>query len=373
MNIGFLQPYSFLTVDASTLLKQFAKDGHKVIFITLTPKDRIHPALENENIIFEFIGDGKSERVYRMLPKAIDVIKICKKYDLDILYNNFSTSQLIGLIAEPFCKTKMVYLRHHSTDAAQAYGNWKGSFIDKILNKLSSKTIVPSQLVKNDVIKEGVNPKNVVLIPYCYDFASYPEVDETEIRQIRKRFNDKRILLMISRYVPQKRYELAVKIAKKLKDSGVKDFVFLCLGDGHLKEDIEKLVVDSNLQDIFFLEGFKENVITYIAACELLVHTSASEASCHAVKEAGWMRKNIICCENVGDFSDYLINGENAFVVNKNYPVQPMYEIIKSFLEGEVNDKEIIAERLHQIILMRFTPEAAVVKHYELINSMLAV
>ncbi len=105
----------------------------------------------------------------------------------------------------------------------------------------------------------------------------------------------------------------------------------------------------------------------------MLVHTSASEASCHAVKEAGWMRKNIICCENVGDFSDYLINGENAFVVNKNYPVQPMYEIIKSFLEGEVNDKEIIAERLHQIILMRFTPEAAVVKHYELINSMLAV
>lgn len=372
MNIGFLQPFSFLAVDVATLLKQFAKDGHKVVFMTLTPKGHIHQILENENIIFEFLGDKDAERVWQVIPKAKDVVKICKKYDLDVLYNNFTTSQIPGLLAAPFCKTKMIYVRHHSTDAARLYANWKGAFIDRVMNKFSSKMVVPSERVRNDVIEEGFEPENVVVIPYCYDFESYPKADENIILELKKRFTGKRILLMVSRYTPQKRYELAIEIAKKLKESGADNFVFLSLGVGYLEEDLKKLVVENDLQDVFFIEGFKEDVLTYIAACDLFVHTSASEASCHAVKEAGWLKKNVVCCENVGDFSDYLVDGINAFVVDKDFPVEPMFEVISRFLRDEVQDQDLIAERLRKTILDRFTPEAAIVKHYELIDSILS-
>lgn len=371
MNIGLFNPNSHLYVDITTVLEHFAKDGHTVVLVTLTPKGNIHKALEDKGVIFEYLGDGKSQRVSQTLTKAKAIAKICRKYDLDVLYNNFAITQVISLLAQPFCKTKMVYLRHHSTDAAQQYSNWKGIVLDKIMNQFCSTTIVPSQRVLNDVIKEGVKSADVTLIPYCYNFASYMQVDETEVRTIKERFAGKKILLMISRYVPQKRYEIAVEVAGKLRDAGVKDFVFVCLGDGYLEEDIKKQVAENNLQEIFFLDGFKENVMTYIKACDLLVHPSASEASCHAIKEAGWLKKNVICCENVGDFSDYLVDGENAFVVEKDFPAEAMFQKIRRFLQSESSEYQPLAEELHRTITRLFTPEAVIPKHYELINSII--
>ena len=369
MNIGFLQPYSILAVDVTTLLKQFAKDGHKVVFITLTPKGDVHKVLENDNIIFETLDLDPSTRVKKLLLKAKDIINICKKHDLDILYNNFSMTQMIGLLSSPFIKTKMIYLRHHSTDAAKEFGVWKDPIIDKAMNKLSAKTIVPSERVRNDIIAEGGRPEDVIVVPYCYDFNSYPQIDQQEVAQIRERFAGKKLFLMISRYVPEKRYELAVQLAARLRSAGYNDFAFLCLGDGFLEDDIRKLVTENNLEEHFFLEGFKENVITYIAACDLLVHTSASEASCHAIKEAGWMRKNVICCENVGDFSDYLVDEQNAFLVEKDFPVEPMFEKIRRFLDGEIVEKDRIAEVTpnpqQYIIHWRLSLEVPAVLEYE--------
>lgn len=370
MNIGFFNPDSHLYVDVTTVLEHFAKDGHKVVLMTLTPKGNIQKALENKGIIFEQLDDGKPKRVYQTLSKAKAVAKICKKHELDVLYNNFAITQIISLLAKPFCKTKMIYLRHHSTDAAQQYSNRKGIILDKIMNLSGSTTIVPSQRVRQDTIKEGVRPENVTLIPYCYNFESYPKVNDAEVREIKSRFAGKKILLMISRYVPQKRYEIAVEIAKKLRDSGSENFVFLCLGNGHLEDDIRKQVAANGLQEMFFLEGFKENVMTYIAACDMLVHTSASEASCHAIKEAGWLYKNVICCENVGDFSDYLVDGENAFLVEKDFPVEPMFERISRFLRDGNEKYQPLADELHKNVTNLFTPEAVLPKHYELIKSL---
>ena len=372
MNIGFLHPDSRLSVDVTTLLKQFVKDGHKVVFMTLCPKGHIHEAMEDDDIIFEYLDDGTYKRVHQSLPKAQVVAELCRKYELDVLYCNFAMAEMLGWLASFFCKTKMIYLRHHSTEAAQLYSNWKGITVDKIINKIQPKTIVPSLLVRQDVIDEGVKPEKVVMIPYCYDFKSYPTPDKEKVAEIKRRFPNKRILLMISRYVPQKRYELAIEVAEKLKKSAVKDFVFLCLGNGELEEKLQKMIAEKDLEDVFILEGFTKNVISYVAACDLLVHPSASEASCHAIKEAGWMKKNVICCENVGDFSDYLVDGKNAFVVEKDSPVQPMYEKIKRFLNGEIENKEAIAEELHDTILNRFTPEAVITKHYEVIDSLLS-
>lgn len=371
MNIGYVNPNSQLSVDVTTLLKQFVKDGHKVVLMTLSPKGHLHEVLQDSGVVFEYLDDGKPKQVHQSLPKAKDVVRLCKKYDFDIVYNNFAMAQMLGLLSSPFCKAKMIYLRHHSTNAAQEYSNWKGILVDKLMNKFSPKMVVPSLLVRQDVINEGFPSKDVVMIPYCYDFASYPKAEEDEVQEIKNRFRGKRILLMISRYVPQKRYELAVEIAVKLRDQGVKDFVFLCLGDGHLEDDIRKQIADNNLQDIFFLEGFQTNVIKYIAAAELLVHPSASEASCHAIKEAGWIKKNVICCHDVGDFSEYLIDRKNAFVVGKDAPVEPMVERIREFLENKIEDYAPMAEELHKSISVRFTPEAVIVKHYELIDSML--
>jgi len=49
---------------------------------------------------------------------------------------------------------------------------------------------------------------------------------------------------------------------------------------------------------------------------------SESEASNNTVKEAGYFEKPVIVCENVGDFSDYIVDGKNGFLLPKASPLQ---------------------------------------------------
>jgi glycosyltransferase involved in cell wall biosynthesis len=55
-----------------------------------------------------------------------------------------------------------------------------------------------------------------------------------------------------------------------------------------------------------------------MAASDLLIHPSLTEASSNVTKEMGLLNKIVAVCKDVGDFNEYIKDGENSFFLDRN-------------------------------------------------------
>ncbi len=368
MTIGFYHSANLLAVDIITLLEKFAKDGHKVVLITMQPYGHLHRELEGSGVIFEFLGTERTSRYQYYIGNAKKLAAICKKHQVEILYNNLAESQLIGLISRIFRKTPMLYYRHAS-DNYILMCTRKERIFEKIISRLSQHILVPSPTCIPYLQKyQGINPKNVTAINLTYSLRFYKSNPEKTAALTRENAG-KMVLISLARMVPGKRIELQLEIAARLKQAGI-PLQFYILGDGPMYASLKQLAAEKQVEDCCTMPGFVPDVMTYMAASDILVHTSEFEASSHVIKEAGLLKKAVICCAGVGDFNQYLVNNENAFLVHKDHVADEMTTVLKDVYNKKL-DAATTGMALYHTVISRFTVDNVIGEHYKMINKIL--
>ncbi len=140
----------------------------------------------------------------------------------------------------------------------------------------------------------------LLLIPYMYDFSKYEYPDKDQVAHLRYRYirSDKTLLLiMIARLVPIKRHTLVFQVVGQLVRQGY-DLQMLVLDEGPEEAELLEAVQKFKLEDHVHLIGFTRQVTYYLAAADLMIHPSLSEASNSAVKEAGLLEKAVAVCQD---------------------------------------------------------------------------
>ena len=156
--------------------------------------------------------------------------------------------------------------------------------------------------------------------PECEDRTRifHNMLDEARIRRLSEEpggFSDgyegKRIL-SVGRLVYQKGYDLAIKTMKLLKDEGypVRWYV---LGEGDLREELEKQIASLGLQEEFVLLGAKKNPYPYYAQADLYVHLTRFEGKSIAIQEAQVLGKPIIASDCSGN-REQIISGQDGIL-----------------------------------------------------------
>jgi glycosyltransferase involved in cell wall biosynthesis len=370
MTIGFFHSINLLAVDIITLLEKFAKDGHKVVLITMHPYGHLHKELEGSGVIFEYLGTERKSRYQYYIGNAKKLAAICKKHEVDILYNNLAESQLIGLLSKLFRKTPMLYYRHFPDNYILTCSK-KEKYFETAISRLSKHILVPSATCIPYLQKyEGINPAKVTAINLTYSLKYYAK-DAAKTQDLLDEKNREGFLMLVSmaRMVPVKRIQQQLEIAARLKAAGVQ-FKFYILGGGPLYDALKQQLEQMQLTDCCIMPGFVPDVMTYMSAADILVHTSESEASSHVIKEAGLLKKAVICCNNVGDFNQYLTNNDNAFLVDINNVVEQMAPIIINISNRSI-DAEKTGLALYNTVISRFTVENVIEQHYKMINNIL--
>lgn len=100
-------------------------------------------------------------------------------------------------------------------------------------------------------------------------------------------------ILTVGRLTEQKGYDVALKAAKILKEKGI-NFKWYALGIGRDYKKLEKLILNYELKDFFYLLGRRDNPYLYIKNCDLYVQPSRHEGYSVAVTEARILNKVII-------------------------------------------------------------------------------
>jgi len=356
------------SVAIETLCKAVHDSGNKLIVLTLTERGPFHEALEKQGIkTFVYPSIGKRSWKYsRFYKQSRYLTRFCKQHHIDMVCSHLQEGNIIALMAQPFLKAKLILFRHHAESAFYAeFGkkmNMKRSrgevMLDKIINRFGKTIVVPSSGVWYGMEKyEHCNMKKVKLLPYIYDFSSYQQPDEKEVKALRDQHPCQLMLIMISRMVVSKQHMQVFKVMKKLIAEGL-SVKMIVMDDGPLRPKLEKFITDNDLSDHFILTGYREDFVNYMMAADLLIHPSVTEASNNVVKEMALLEKTVAVCRRVGDFSDYIEDHRNGYFLESDTIEQGVESVIRDAYNDPGKLKSM-GEELKKDVLRRFSDSPA--------------
>lgn len=164
---------------------------------------------------------------------------------------------------------------------------------------------------KTEVIYNGLNiPDNV------------SEIDLHGQYHIPK---DHLIFGAAGRLAYQKGFDLLIKAAEQLKD---RPFTFLIAGQGKLKQYLENLINQYNLQDSVKLIGFLENALPFLNSVDIVVQPSRYEGMPNTVLEAMALGKPVLAAE-VNGVRELIQNGINGFSI----PPESVHDLVRGILQ----------------------------------------
>ncbi len=330
------------SIAIETLCSTVQQAGHEVMVLTLTERGPFHEALELKGIktYTHFLERKRSTRYF--VTQARYLIRFSKKNEIDVIWAHLQEANFIALLAQPFLTAKVITFRHHAESAFYAeFGEQMGmkrnrreAFLDKVINRLAKTIVVPSSGVWYGMEKyENCRMDKVILLPYIYDFSAYSKPDEEKVRRLRDQYSCKLLLIMVSRLIPSKQHKPVFEIVKKLVNEGL-SIKMIVMDEGDLRSDLEAFIARNKLQDHISMVGFKEDFVNYMAASDMLLHPSVTEASNNVVKEMGLLEKGVAVCRNVGDFSDYIVQDRNGYFLEN----ESLHRSIESAIRDAYND-----------------------------------
>lgn len=346
-----------------TIAKSFVQKGHTVFLLTQAPEGDLHAKLNKAGIkTFSYVVSTKLSALF-YIKHLVYLIRFCKKNNITLVESHLQQANIIAVFAGLFINSKVVAFRHHLTEPSKM-----SAVFDKLINRFAKLIVVPSGVIKEKLMTdEKVKPQKVQLIPYIYNFNEYPTASVEDVNRIKQQFKCHLLVLLCGRFVPLKRNDIAIKAIEQLVKEGY-DVKLLALDEGPGLEQNKAYVSTHQLDDKVFFIGYVKNVVDYLAACDVLVHPSYAEASNNTVKEAALYSKNVIVCAGVGDFSDYIIHGQNGYLVNREEPLQEIIDNLKFIYHN--GERETTGNNLRETVLKTFhLSEKIVEQHLNLISN----
>ena len=329
----------------------FKAQGDRVISLSQREGTDINPYLKSQGIEAYSYLVKRPGGLFFFIRHIIYFIKFCKKQKVDYVFSHLDPANFVASIAQYFIRSK-VFLNRHHIDEAALY-NFHSSVTYRITNFLAKRIIVVSKRAMQYMIEiEKVPARKLYHLNLAYDFSLFKMPDRKIVDEIRNQFGGGLLLLTACRLTKYKRPRLAVELVSKLHSMGV-PAKLLILGSGEMDKELGKDILDRDLKDSVFLLGHLSNVLDYMEASNFVIHPSILESSCVVIKEAGLIRKPVIACESIGDFDDYIIDGSNGFLVDKDNFVDEAAEKIYNNYENH----QLLAEmgnRLHEEVRSRF-------------------
>lgn len=361
-NILFYVCFTGRSRDTETLMLAFEKQGHRVLVLNQQEGKQIHSFLQNEGVDVYISRTWFQNTWLKHIANIAYLVYFCWKHNITVVYSHLEPANFIAVFAQFFVKAKVYICRHHSDLYAVMKKDTDLSY--RLIYRLARKIIVVSENAKRHMVEhEKVKAEKIMVINLAYDFSIYPPLDHTLIGKLRQDSKGKLTLITVGQLIPVKRPEISLKVLKLLIDHNIDARLFI-VGQGQLLNDLMLLTDALQLADKVVFTGHVPNVLDYLSASDILLHPSASESSCVVIKEAGLVEKPVIICRDVGDFDDFMANGENGFIMPKDserFIHEAVNLIMKTYTDSE--KLSAVGRELKSEIITRFGIDAILPKY----------
>lgn len=202
--------------------------------------------------------------------------------DYDIVHVHTPIAAIYGrLLKLNFPSLRIIYTAHgyHFLKGGSKLGWILYYPIEKIMAKFTDVTI---NINKEDyeITKEKLKPKKCYLLNGVgLDLDKYKKLSSKEIQEKRKEFGLKDkdfVVLMVAEINKNKNHIQLINAIDILKDK-YPNIKVLCIGDGTLKESLDKQIILRNLQNNIFMLGYRLDVNKFINISDIGILLSRRE------------------------------------------------------------------------------------------------
>lgn len=322
----------------------------------------------------------RNVKIIKDFSSFFELLKIFKKEKPDIIHLNSSKIGGLGGLAGRIMGVKKIIFTAHGW----AY-NEERNFLQKIVIAVlhfitvlfSHLTISVSEKSKDQfkgiksvkkkviVIHNGIGEIQFIAKEKARQEFAGVRLPQTE--KIRGIIESEPLWIgTISELHKNKGLRYAIKAVKKYletKQSNSKEIIFVIMGEGEERKNLEEIIKNNNLEDSIFLIGNVENASSYLKALDIFTLTSITEALPYAILEAGKAKIPIIA-SNVGGISEIIDDMKSGILIQPKKPKE-----IKDAIEYLMNNpekKEIFSSLLKEKIDRDFSLDKMISKTIKL-------
>jgi len=250
------------------------------------------------------------------------IVKIIKRYDIDVVHTHLMPSALLAWVAAWLCGVPSVYNLMRVFMPLDRF-DWLGvryAFIGQVYSRLVTQYVAFSQYVQDDLeAKMGINRHNIKKIYLGIDIRRYsPGSNDEHKRSLATNVNSIPVIGVIPRLAPGKGVHKAL-LALPYVLHNIPSARLLIVGDGPLRTQLEELCAKLCIGEHVIFAGFADDTAKVMSEIDLFLQTSDGPNIGIATLEAMAFAKPIITVAQDAKerlmASETLIDGENGFIV----------------------------------------------------------
>jgi len=320
--------YNPILVDIS---KHIDKSRTTLSVATLAPAGELHERLSAMGIA-TFALDCTRKAHY---PGAIvRLAGLLRRQRIEVLHTHLVQSSLIGLAAAFLARTPVRVMTRHHSDAVFLSGNRAALAADRLIDRyLADEIIAVSQATKQAIIEiDGVDESKITIVPNGFDWnriRSRPEAG----RAIREEFglDHAPVLCTVGRLDRLKGHEV---LLRALVEAALPKARLIIVGHGPQKAFLQKMAQDLAIADRCIFTGYRSDVYDIMAASDLIVHPSLSEAHNLAIIEALHLGRPVVATA-VGAAREVIIPGKTGWLVPPHDHVALAHSLREALADAE--------------------------------------
>ena len=253
---------------------------------------------------FKILGDRSS--YYKYVQREC-IIK--NSYDVAIAYSGPMDFISIFILDRVQAKEKIQWIHF---DVSKFYFNHKlaqNNYLrfDKVIVVSTKAAEELIKIIPNIREKVEVVP-NLISSEMCYEYAK-------EFEAYPQKTN--KIILTVGILTEEKGQEIIPDIVQILLNNGYENFKWYVVGDGKERENIEKKIIEQNIEEYIEMIGVTENPYPYYKDADIYVQTSLHEGFCITLAEAKVFQLPIITTDVAGAY-EQILSEKDGYIVERS-------------------------------------------------------
>ena len=288
-------------------LKYHNRDKFEVK-VVLPHDSLLLPAVEELDVPVIAMEEMEDKSFDKKAMKAL--VKVFRQEKPDIVHTHASmTARMAARVA----LVPQIFNTKHCMESAP------GPLPKKIIRRgvnatFSDKIIAVSRAVRRSMVRGGTHPEQIAVVYNGIERIPIPTAEEKAA--LLASFGGKegeKAVGMVARLEEVKDHETFLEGAKKVLENR-KDVRCYVIGDGSLREELERRVAELGISENVTFTGFLKDVEKIEAALDIAVITSKAEALCLSILESMIAGIPAVGTDS-GGVAEVIKHGENGFLI----------------------------------------------------------
>ena len=292
--------------------------------VVLPLGSQLVPEVKALNVHVTVLGEMEDKSFDKKAMKAL--VQLFKEEKPDIVHTHAS---MTARMAARAAMVPFIFNTKHCMESAP--GILPKKIVRREVNAtFSDKIIAVSRAVRRSMVHAGCHPEQIAVVYNGIEPIAIPSAEEKEalLQSYGGRPGEKAVG-MVARLEEVKDHETFLLGAQNVLEKR-KDVRFYIVGDGSLREELERRVLELGISEWVTFTGFVKDVEKIEAALDIAVITSKAEALCLSIIESNIAGVPAVGTDS-GGVAEVIKDGETGYLV-------------------PVGDADKLAERIEELL-----------------------